>query len=99
MIYATVIRPAAHADLQAAYDWYEKKRQGLGSEFLDCVDETLERIRQWPDIGFTIYKSLRRARVRRFPYGVFYLIEGQAIVVVGVFHGRQAPRRWKSRLP
>ena len=93
-----LIRPAAQSDLQAAYDWYEGKRQGLGSDLLDCVDEALEKIRKWPDFGFVIYKSLRRARVRRFPYGVFYLVEAKAIFVVGVFHGRQSPRRWKSRL-
>jgi toxin ParE1/3/4 len=40
---------------------------------------------------------MRRARVRRFPYGVFYLVTDSTIVVVGVLHGRRSPRQWKSR--
>jgi hypothetical protein len=29
-----ILRPAAVADLQEAYDWYEQEREGLGERFL-----------------------------------------------------------------
>jgi len=29
-----VLRPAAAADVEAAYRWYEQQRAGLGDEFL-----------------------------------------------------------------
>ena len=48
--------------------------------------------------GIVVHKQMRRANVQRIPYGVFYLVEPQQIIVVAVLHGRRAPRQWKSRL-
>lgn len=92
-----IVRPAAEADLEEAYAWYEKRQSGLGSQFLDCVQTVFERILLKPDLGFVVHKSIRRARVQRFPYGVFYVVSDSAIVIVGVLHGRRSPRQWKSR--
>jgi hypothetical protein len=39
-----VLRPAAAADVEAAYRWYEQQRAGLGDEFLDAVRATLRAI-------------------------------------------------------
>lgn len=84
--------------MEQAVGWYEKQRNGLGKDFLASVDEALEKLRQWPDFGGVVYKQLRRANLRRFPYGVFYQIVGERIIVVGILHGRRSPRLWKARL-
>jgi len=34
----------------------------------------------------------------RFPFGVFYVVDDDGAVVIGVIHGSRHPRRWKSRL-
>ena len=98
MTYQLIVRQAAEQDLEEACAWYEKRQPGLGRQLLQCVEETLVRLQQWPEFGLTVYKQLRRANVRRFPYGVFYQVVHDRIIVVGVLHGRRAPRRWKSRL-
>jgi hypothetical protein len=41
-----VIRPAAAADIEDAFGWYEQQRRGLGSEFLKIVDDALIAIQQ-----------------------------------------------------
>ena len=46
MSYTFTIRPEAEADLAEAKRWYEERRQGLGADFVLCVDEALERIRR-----------------------------------------------------
>jgi hypothetical protein len=33
-----VLAPEAEQDIYEAYGWYEKRRFGLGEEFLSCVD-------------------------------------------------------------
>jgi len=43
-----LIRPAAAADLQDAFDWYEKQRSGLGAEFREAVREKLRDIAAGP---------------------------------------------------
>ena len=40
--------PEASTELEQAALWYEEQRPGLGTEFLEAVDATLERIATWP---------------------------------------------------
>ena len=37
-----IVRPEAEAEMTEAYDWYEDRVPGLGSEFLLCVDAVLK---------------------------------------------------------
>ena len=41
---------------------------------------------------------LRRARVMRFPYAIFfYLLRGEPIIVA-IAHGRRSPEYWRERI-
>jgi plasmid stabilization system protein ParE len=40
---------------------------------------------------------VRRGLVRRFPYGVFYVVTDDAIVILAVFHASRDPAGWRSR--
>jgi toxin ParE1/3/4 len=93
-----VLEPEAEADLLDAFEWYERQRTGLGHEFIDCVDDVLERISESPQLYAPTYCGVRQAFVRRFPYVVCFLIEADNISVIAVMHGRQDPREWQSRL-
>ena len=92
-----IIRPEAEADLVNARDWYERQRGGLGAEFLLCVEEVLERIGRTPEMHAVVYEGVRRALTRRFPYVVYYRMEGNEVVVLGIFHTSRDPREWQSR--
>jgi plasmid stabilization system protein ParE len=92
-----IIRPAAEADLADAKDWYDGRREGLGDEFLLCVEEALGRLTRAPEAHAVLKKGVRRALVRRFPYGIFYRVEADHIAVLAVFHNRRDPRHWQAR--
>lgn len=92
-----IINPLAEDDLSGARDWYETQRDGLGDEFLLCVEETLDRIRRRPEIQAKIFGELRRGLVRRFPYGVFYRVDDRQITVVAIYHASRNPRGWQKR--
>ena len=92
-----LIRPAAAADLQDAFDWYEKQRSGLGAEFREAVREKLRDIAAEPMLYQVVHRDTRRALLRRFPYGLYYRIYPGMVVVVACMHGRRSPRRWKAR--
>ena len=96
MNYQLIIRSAAEADIEDAHTWYVQLRE-LGTDFLTCVEESLEVIRRNPELFAIVHKDVRRAIIRRFPYGVFYRLVGEAIVVVAVMHARRDPRRWQER--
>lgn len=39
-----IFRPAAAADVEDAYQWYEDQRAGLGEEFLAAVSTVIESL-------------------------------------------------------
>ena len=72
--------------------------QGLvGAAFLLCVEEVIERIGRTPEMYAVVYQDIRRALTRRFPYALYYRVEGNEVVVVGVLHTRRDPREWQAQ--
>jgi plasmid stabilization system protein ParE len=86
------LRPPAEADLDAAFRWYEERLAGLGEGFLHSVDACLARIQRHPEAYPEVQQRVRRAPLRRFPYGVFYVIREDRIDVLAVYHARRQPR-------
>lgn len=92
-----IYRPAAAADIEQAYTWYEKEREGLGEEFLAEVHITLQSALEWPEAYPVVHRSTRRVLVHRFPYGLYYRVIGDLIAVVACFHTSRDPALWKRR--
>lgn len=92
-----VFRPEAEDDVADAFAWYEEQSRGLGSHFLLCVEAALSQIKRHPDASPVVHRQIRRALLRRFPYGVFYLLEDTRILVLAVFHAKRSPALWKKR--
>ena len=92
-----IIRPEAETDLAEQFDWYEQRKQGLGYEFLAEIRSSFRQIEETPLRNAQVYKSARRALVRRFPFKVFYLVEGEKVEVIAVIHARRDPQRWRGR--
>ena len=96
MSYKLILRQEAERDLVEAYKWYEEKVPGLGSNFMAVIELTLESIQENPVQFPVIYRNVRRALMRRFPYGIFYFLEGERIVVLGVMHTARNPAKWRK---
>ena len=92
-----VFRPEADQEVQSARQWYEEQRPGLGVRFADTIDETILRVSSNPLAFPAVHRETRRAIVRRFPYGVYFRLLGNEVVITAVMHGRRHPRRWQSR--
>ena len=93
-----VVRRAAAADIEDAYEWYESQRPGLGEEFLAALKSTQSRVIEQPEACPVLHRGTRRALIpQRFPYGLFYRVHGDTIVVVACMHARRDPRRWRRR--
>lgn len=91
------IRPEAAQDLEDTAAWHEEQNRGLGQEFLDEIRRSLQRIAEHPELYPSLHRNTRRALTLRFPFGVFYRVEVDFIVVVAVMHGSRDPQRWKQR--
>jgi len=41
---------------------------------------------------------VRRARVKRFPYGIFYTVDRETVRVIAVLRNARGAHWWKSRV-
>lgn len=98
MKYKVIVRPEAEDDLKGAFSWYEDKRTGLGYDFLLQVDAGINFINRNPAIHPTEYKETRKHLIKRFPYKIIYLVEGNKIIVLAVIHGKRSPELIKKRI-
>ena len=94
-----IVRAEAEVDLAEAYNWYEQQVRDLGGEFLLCVDAVMASIERNPHLYPVVYKSIiRRALMRRFPYGVFFVDGERNVSVIAVAHAKRNPRVWQDRV-
>ena len=97
------IEPEGEEELGEAALWYEDRRTGLGSDFLERVDLALSRLNRWPHAGVAvpglpIELDVRRVPVDRYPYHLIYLLATDTIRILAVAHDRRMPGYWRSRL-
>lgn len=93
-----VFHPDVQGEIDDSYRWYEQKRAGLGQDFLASLDEVFNRLQQTPEAHQVIYKDVRRALPRRFPYGIYYRVHADRVEVIAVQHSRRDPADWQSRV-
>lgn len=89
MNWRVIIRPRAEADLREAKAWYDNKRPGLGEAFVSEVGHAIRLLEQSPERHPIYYRGFRRLLTRRFPYRIFYQIEGELVVVFRILHVRR----------
>jgi plasmid stabilization system protein ParE len=88
----------AEEEMHEAARFYEDRSPGLGRDFLDEVERTIDSIVKDPYSGRRISGHIRRRILRRFPFGVLYAMEPSRIVIVAVMHLRREPGYWQDRI-
>lgn len=76
--------------------WYEKKQENLGLQFMDTVEEKLVLLTQNPLHYQIRYKATRLALVNHFPYAIHFIVEGKKVIVLAVLGTREDPGKWSE---
>jgi plasmid stabilization system protein ParE len=97
MSYQLIISPEAEFDIQDAFEWYEQRSLGLGSEFVRAVDSCFSLIGRNPLAYPVVYRQVRRVLIRRFPYALMYVLEEDVITRITCFHVKRDPKQWQNR--
>ena len=92
-----IFTQAAREELVDAQDWYEREANGLGRRFRQAIDALVERMSENPRQFPIVYRNIRRALLRRFPYSLFFVVEGDASIVIACFHASRDPSQWQKR--
>ena len=87
-----VILSGADADLDEIFSRMETS--GGGERFLLAVDRELELIRNFPQlVPISLQAKVRRAKIKRTPFGIFYTIEGNLLMIVAIQDLRKERKR------
>ena len=92
-----VLRPEAQDEITEAAAWYEVRAPGLAAEFLRALDATVASILRNPFLHPMVHQEKRRALLRRFPYGLIYVVSDDEVIVLGCVHTHRHPDRWQYR--
>lgn len=91
------ILTSAYDDLLAGRRFYERQGEGLGAYFLDSLFSDIDSLLLYAGIHRKVF-GFHRALSKRFPHGIYYLIEDETVVVYRVLDCRQNPARIRYAL-
>ncbi|RIK86166.1 MAG: type II toxin-antitoxin system RelE/ParE family toxin [Planctomycetota bacterium] len=89
---------AAKRDFDAAADWYEQRAKRLGERFARAVQRLVRRIVANPKLFAVVYREVRQASVRGFPFTLFYREKNDRLIVLAVVHTSRDPQIWMDRV-
>jgi plasmid stabilization system protein ParE len=88
----------AQAELEEAYEYYERQFPGLGAGFKSEAQHALmlvvEHPRAWKPVG----NNLRQCRLNRFPYALIYGVHEGRVIVIAVANLKRRPGYWRKRM-
>lgn len=91
--------PAAESEHLESVAFYESRLAGLGASYLAEFEKTMSRVCKAPHrYSVEQQPNVRRARMKRFPFTIFYRESSGTVQVLAVAHNRRRPRYWFGRV-
>jgi plasmid stabilization system protein ParE len=86
------ILPRALEDLDRGRRFYARQRRSLGDYFLDALFADIDSLELYAGIHMKVF-DYHRLLAGRFPYAVYYKIDGETCIVYRVLDCRQEPEK------
>ena len=87
--YEVILSSLANKEWLKVIDWYNEKKEGLGFEVFDEIDEYLKRLKTKRYILSRIEEEIRMSSSPRFHIGIFYVIRNNTVLVIGIRNLRE----------
>ena len=91
------ILSSAVEDLHAGRLFYEEQVEGVGAFFFDSLFSDIDALALYAGIHPKVY-GYHRMLSKRFPYAIYYIVEGDVAVVWRVLDLRRHPDRVRRAL-
>jgi toxin ParE1/3/4 len=94
-----VITPSAAADIVEARAWYDSQEAGVGDKFYFALRNRIHNALENPLLPRAWgRRKMRKYRIPKYPYSIFYEINAEALQVIAVVHGARNPKYLNYRL-
>lgn len=97
MAQVRITRPA-QTDLLEGYVFYEQQQAGIGDYFLDSLYADIDALALYAGVHARPGSRLYRSLATRFPFAIYYDLQGDVATVVAVLDCRQNPDSITQRL-
>ncbi len=85
-------------DVDKAARFYEGRKEGLGEEFYEQIDDAVSRIGENPEGYRNVFRELRRCTLRKFrDFALWFEVMSDRSVVVACLSSRRSPELVKQR--
>jgi len=91
------LSPFAEQDLDDTLEFYNGQMEGLGFEFLHEAKLIFEQVQENPCQFPIAHKKMRKAKINRFPFNIFFVDELLTSFIIGIFHSSRNPNIIKKR--
>lgn len=92
------VHPAAQAEYEAAFAWYQARSPVAAGRFEAEVGRVLGRIATSPELYPAYDDQHRYALVARFSYTVVYRICAVEVHVIAIAHSHRRADNWRGRV-
>jgi plasmid stabilization system protein ParE len=89
--------PEAEHDIEMGADFYESQNPGLGAYFTDCIATDVDSLMTYGGIHEQ-YRGYFRSLSKRFPFAIYYKLNGEYVEIYAILDARQAPHRIDAML-
>jgi plasmid stabilization system protein ParE len=96
MKYRIVLTPDADAD-RLDLSWYHRIDPNLAFRFVSEGRTTMARIAQFPYRFPLVNGAVRKARLKRFPYGIYYSLDHDEVFITAILHQSRSDNIWRQR--
>ena len=94
MAHKVIIKPGAELDIMEALEWYGEEKEALAMDFVQRLDDELDRISKNPEHFQKRYRNIKIVFTSRFPYGIHYTtLENDIVFVHAVMNMKRKPRK------
>ena len=91
------ILPTALEDLDRGRRFYARQGRSLGNYFLDALFSDIDSLELYAGIHIKVF-DFHRLLANRFPYAVYYQVDGETCIVFRVLDCRQEPEKTTESL-
>jgi plasmid stabilization system protein ParE len=89
--------PSALEDLDRGRRFYARQSKSVGDYFLDSLFSDIDSLELYAGIHLLVF-DYHRLLAKRFPYAVYYKVDGDLCIVFRVLDCRQEPEKTTDAL-
>jgi plasmid stabilization system protein ParE len=90
---------SARVEFLEAFDFYsDNASPEVAIDFLETFERAIDRLIQFPRLGYRESGDIRAFSLKKYPYTIFYLLEKEFINIVTFAHHSRGPEYLDERL-